>query len=103
METSMVEKLARVFGPLVPLEVGWGRSGCEALNARADRHRNHVLLQSLVITDPGITSGSQNIDEAILSYYVQPDLRICREERWHDLGQHQACRTDWDIEPERTG
>lgn len=97
----MIEKFVWMFGPIVAVEIGWGRSSGEALHARSDWYRNHVLLQSLVITNSSVASGGKNIDEAILGCHFKPYLRICGKERWNNLRQHQAHRTDGDIEAER--
>src|SRR5262249_50751881 len=50
-QAGMREQLARVLGPTASIEIGGRGSGREALRARPDRHRNHVLLQPLVVAD----------------------------------------------------
>ncbi len=84
------------------IEVGGGCGRGEALNARPDRHRDHVLLQALVVANAGVTPGRQQIDEAIVSDYFQPDLGIRGEKRRNDRRLHQAHGTDRDVETQRS-
>ncbi len=44
--------------------------------ARADRHRDHVLFQPLVIADAGIAACGNNIDEILLGDDFEADIRI---------------------------
>ena len=83
-QAGMAEQVARMFGPAAAIEVGRGRGGGEALDARADRHRDHVLLQPLVVADAGVAAGRQHVDEAVLGDHLQPDVGIGGEERRHD-------------------
>src|SRR5580765_8940744 len=53
-QARVLEELARMLGTTVAIEVGRSRSSRTALRARTDRHRDHVLLQSLVITDSSV-------------------------------------------------
>ena len=50
----MLEEFAWMPGTTVAIKVSGSRSSREALGTRTDWYRDHVLLQSLVITDPGI-------------------------------------------------
>ena len=61
--------------PAAAVEIGRRGGGGEALHARADRHRDHVLLQPLVVADAGIAAGRQHVDEAVLGDHLQPDVR----------------------------
>ena len=97
----MAEQLARMFRPAVAIEVGRRGGGGEALDARPDRHRDHVLLQPLVVADAGVATGREHIDEALLGDHLQPDVGIGGEERRHDAGQHQPRGADRHIEPQR--
>ncbi len=84
-----------------PVEVGRRGRGREALHARPDRHRDHVLLQPLVVADAGVAAGGQHVDEAVLRDDLQPDVGIGGEEGRHDRGQHQPRRADRHVEPQR--
>ncbi len=46
-QAGVVEQLARVLRPAMAIEIGGRGGGGEALDARPDRHRDHVLLQPL--------------------------------------------------------
>jgi hypothetical protein len=70
---------------------------CEALDARADRYRDHVFLQPFVVTDSRVAPRRQDIDEAILGDYLQSYLGIRGEEAWNDRGQDQAYGAHGDI------
>ena len=48
---GVIEKLTRVLGPTSSIEIGGSGSGREALDARPDRHRDHVLLQPLLVAN----------------------------------------------------
>ena len=81
------------------IEIGRSGGGGEALDARPDRHRDHVLLQPLVVADAGVAAGRQHVDEAVLDDHLQPDVRIGGEEGRHDRGQHEPRRADRHVEP----
>ena len=52
-------------GTTTAIEVcGSGRSR-EALDARSDRYRDHVLFKPLVVADAGVAAGGQHIDEIL--------------------------------------
>src|SRR5262245_24714575 len=54
-QASVVEQLARVRRPAATVEVSRSGGARKALNARTDRHRDHVLLEDLVIANSGVT------------------------------------------------
>ena len=56
-ETGVAEQFARVSRMSVFSEVGRSGGGGEPLDARPDRHRDHVLLQTFVIAYSGVASG----------------------------------------------
>ncbi|MFK4577758.1 hypothetical protein ABIF83_001205 [Bradyrhizobium ottawaense] len=99
---ACVDKLARMIGPAVAIQVIWRGSGCKALNARTDWNRHHVLLQTLVVSDASITTSGQNVDKVILRNHFQPDVRISGEKGRRDGGQHEACRTDRYVQTQGT-
>ncbi|MDA9452919.1 hypothetical protein XI04_04755 [Bradyrhizobium sp. CCBAU 11430] len=101
-KASVVDKLARMIGPAVAIQVIWRGSGCKALNARTDWNRHHVLLQTLVVSDASITTSGQNVDKVILRNHFQPDVRISGEKGRRDGGQHEACRTDRYVQTQGT-
>src|SRR3954466_760947 len=45
IEAGMAEQVARVPRAAMQIEIGRGGGGSEALDAWADRHRDHVLLE----------------------------------------------------------
>ena len=102
-QAGMAEQVARMLRPAVAVEIGRGGGGGEALDARADRHRDHVLLQPLVVADAGVAAGREHVDEAVLGDDLQPDVGIGGEERRHDARQHQPRRADRHVEPQRAG
>jgi hypothetical protein len=73
-------------GPLV----GRRRSGGHALGARADRHRDHVLLQLFLVANAGIEAGGKHVDEAVFGRDLERDVGIGVQEARHDRRQHQA-------------
>ena len=61
----MGQELARVFRPSSLIEIA-GRSGrYEALDPWANRHRDHVLLEPLIIANPGVAARSEHVDEDV--------------------------------------
>src|SRR6185312_15379445 len=68
----VAEQVAWVLGSAVTIEIGGRCDSREALDARPDRHRDHVLFQALVIADAGVTSGRKNIDKVL----VRDDLKL---------------------------
>ncbi len=102
-EARVIEELARMLRATMAIEVGGSRSSREALGTRTDGHCDHVLLQALFITDPGVETGSEHIDEAILSNHLQANVRIGCEEARHDRGKHEPGGADRHIESERAG
>jgi hypothetical protein len=97
------EQVARMRGPAARVEIGRRGRGGEALHARADRHRDHVLLQPFVVADAGVAAGRQHVDEAVLGDHLEPDVGIGGEEGRHDRGQHQPRGADRNVEPQRAG
>ena len=87
-----------MFRPAVTIEIGGRGGGGEALHARPDRHRDHVLFQPFFVADAGVASGCQHVDKAFFGDHLQPDVGIGGEERRHDGGQHQPRRADRHIE-----
>ncbi len=80
----MAEQVARVLRPAMAIKVGRAGGGGKALQARSDRHRDHVLLQPLVVADACVASGGQHINEALLGDHLQPDLGIGGEKGRND-------------------
>ena len=99
-QARVLEELARMLGTTVAIEVGGSCSSRKALRARTDRHRDHVLLQSLVITDSSVEPGTEDIDEAILGDHLQTNLRISCEKARHDPRKDKPHGADRHIEPE---
>jgi len=98
-QACVAEQVARVLGSAVALQIG-GRSGRrEALDARPDRHGDHVFLQPFVVADTRVTPGRKNVDEAVVGDHLQSDLRISGEEGRNDRRQCQARSADRDIQP----
>ena len=52
--------------------------------ARADGNGDHVLLEPLVVADPGIAAGRQHVDEAVFGDHLEPDVGIGGEKGRHD-------------------
>src|SRR4051794_10069692 len=47
-QASMLEKVSRMSRRAAPGQIGWGSGNRQTLDARPDRHRDHVLLQPLI-------------------------------------------------------
>jgi hypothetical protein len=60
-QTGVVEKLPRVLGPATAIEVGGSGGGRETLNTGTDRHRDHVLLQPLVVANTRVAPGGEHV------------------------------------------
>ena len=71
----------------MPVEIGRRRRGGEALLTGANGNGDHVLLEPLFVTDPGIAAGGQHVDEAVLGNHLEADVRISGEEGRHDTRQ----------------
>ena len=65
--------------PAADVEIGRRCDDGEALHARADRHRDHVLFQPLVVADARVEAGRQHIDEAVLGGHFELDARMSGE------------------------
>src|SRR4051812_5792422 len=90
-----------MFGTTVTIEISRRCSGRETLNARTDRYRNHVLIQTLVIANAGITSSGEYIDKTIVDEDFQLYLGIRDKKARHDRWQHQPCSTHGNIQSQR--
>ena len=90
-QAGVAEQLARMLRPAVAIEIGGRGGGGEALHARADRHRDHVLLEPLVVADAGVAAGREHVDEAVLGDHLQPDVGIGGEKRRHDARAARAA------------
>src|SRR5580765_5537970 len=101
-QARMLEELAWMLGATAAVKVSGSRSRRKALRARTDRHGDHVLLQSLVITDSSVEPGAEYIDEAIVGGHLQTNLRISCEKARHDPRKDEPHGADRHIEPERT-
>jgi hypothetical protein len=65
-QAPVLQEITRMLGGPVDRQIP-GRSGSvEALDARANRHGDHVLLQALVVTDSRVAAGREHVHEAIL-------------------------------------
>ena len=62
-DAGVLEQVARMLRPSMRTEVSGRRANGEALHARTDRHRDHVLLEALVVADAGIEACRQHVDE----------------------------------------
>ena len=71
--------------------------------ARADRDRDHVLREPLLVADAGIACRRQDVDEALVDDDLQPDVGIRGQERRHERWQDQLRRARRDVEPQRAG
>ena len=80
-QARVLEQVARMRGPAMRREIVRRGGGREALDARTDRHRDHVLLEPLVVADAGVAAAGEHVDETVLDDHLQPDLRIGLEER----------------------
>ena len=83
-----------MLGSAAAIEIGGRCGGREALDARSDRHGDHVLLQPLVVADAGVAAGREHVDETVLGDHFEPDVGIGGEERRHDRRQHQPRCAD---------
>src|SRR6185437_6373031 len=68
---------------------------------RPDRHRDHVLVEPLLVADAGVATGGEDIDEALLGDDLDDNARIFPEEGRHDVGQHQPHRAHRHVELQR--
>ena len=102
-QTSVAEQIARMRGPAATVEISGRRGGGEALHARPDRHRDHVLLQPLIEADAGVAAGGDHVDETVFADDLKLDVGIGGEKRRHDRGKNQPHRDDRDVEPQRAG
>ena len=91
-QAGVGEQVARMLGPAARIEIGGRGGGGEALDARPDRHGDHVLLQPLVVADAGVAAGRQHVDETVLGDHLQPDVGIGGEERRDDAAAAPAAR-----------
>ena len=97
----MIEQVAGMLGPAPRIEISGRCGGGEALAARADRHRDHVLFEPLVIADAGVAACREDVDEAVLGGDFEDDVGIRRQEAGHDRRQHQPRGADRHVEPQR--
>ncbi len=102
-QAGMLQQFARVMRPAVTIKIGGRCRSGEALDARPDRHRDHVFFQSLAVANSRVAPGRQDIDKAIVGDHLQFDVWISGKERRNDRGKRQAHRADRDIEPQRPG
>jgi hypothetical protein len=72
------------------IEITWGGSRGEALDTRAGRHGDHVLLKPLIIPDPRIAPARQHVHEAVFDDDLQPDIGIGLQERRYDRRQNES-------------
>ena len=63
------EQFARVLWSAVAIEIG-RRAAAQNAAARPDRHRDHVLLQPLVVADAGVATARQHVDETLLDDHL---------------------------------
>ena len=99
----MIEQVARM--PRLPVRgkiSGRGGRG-EALRARADRYRDHVLLQPLAVADAGVAAGGEHIDEAVIGDHFETDVGIGREKTRHDCRQNQSRHHHRHIQAQHAG
>src|SRR5712671_7574569 len=101
-DAGVAEQILRVIGPAMRRQIGGRGRRRVALDSRTDRHRDHVLLQPLVVADAGVEACGQHIDEAVLGGDLHRDSWIRLQEALHDGGQNEPGDGGRHIEPERT-
>lgn len=96
-------QVKRMLGPPSGSQIGRRRRSRETLPARPDRHGDHVLLQSLVITYSRIATGRQHIHETVLHDDLHRDVGIGLEESRNDLRQDEPGGAPRHVDPQRAG
>src|SRR5258706_6473182 len=102
-DAGVAEQVLRVFGPAMRCQIaGRGRRRV-ALDSRADRHRDHILLQPLVIADAGVEARGQHVDEAVFGGDLDGDSGIRLQEALHDRRQNEPGDGGRHVKPEPAG
>src|SRR5260370_4641575 len=79
-DASMAQQILWVIGPAMGRQIAGRGRGRVALDSRADRHRDHVLLQPLLVADAGVEACGQHIDEAVLGADLDGYPRLRRQQ-----------------------
>lgn len=80
-DAGVAEELSGMFGSAELSEIRRGGGGCETLGAWPDGHCNHILLETLIITDTCIAACRQNINEAFIGDDFEVNIWIGCEKR----------------------
>jgi hypothetical protein len=85
---------------MAPLGKRARRHACssKSLDSRADRHCDHVLLQSFIVAYACIAPGREHVDVAVFNDHFQADVRELGEKCGNDRGQCEAGRDGGDIQ-----
>lgn len=67
-------------GPAVRRQIGGRGGGGEALPARADGDRDHVLFKSFVVADAGVAAGGEQVHETVFDHDLELDVGIGLQE-----------------------
>src|SRR6185437_10213703 len=102
-QAGVSQQLTRMPGPAVRVEIGGGRGRREALHARPDRDRYHVLLEALVVANARVAANRQHVDEAVLDHHFDAYLRIKLKKLRDDAGQYDARRARRHVQLQRAG
>src|SRR6185503_5834180 len=89
-QAGVLEELARMRRPAVPLYIRRRRRGREALHARTDGNGDHVLLEVLLVANAGVEPRRENVDAAILGGHLEADIGIGGEKARDDARQDEA-------------
>ena len=99
-QAGVIEQVSRMGGPSSTIEIGGCGSKDETLPAGSDRHCDHVLFQAIIVSDPGIRTGGEHVDETVLCDDLDVDLRVLLQETGEDFRKHHTCRRHGHVEPQ---
>jgi hypothetical protein len=102
-DTCVVQQFARMLRYSTGREVGRRSRRDEMLNARADRHRDHVALEAFVVADAGIKTRREDIDERVVGPDVHRDTRVSGKEAGEESGQDFSGCNRRNVQPQRSG
>jgi hypothetical protein len=98
----MHKQILRCFRGAPRGQIGRRSRKRKALLTRADRHRNHVLLQPLIIANTRVAPSFDDVDKVLIRDNLQTDIGIGYKKRRHDMRQHKPGCTGWNIELQRS-
>lgn len=101
-QAVVFEQIPRMLRSAPTLEIRRRRGSRDALEARPDGDRDHVLFNPLFEADSSVIALRYDIDETLLGGHVDGDVGVLREKRRHDARQHEARSHDRDVEPQTT-